>query len=117
MNRLWSFFGPKWQTLIQVADLAAEEVHARPVMGRLVAAVRLNDCLYVFDGRCPHAGQSLDGSEVTPDGIIECPRHGYRLSLDALPCPAGSLPVTHVPFRVRDGLVEIDREALVRTLR
>lgn len=107
---------PKWRSLIPVAGLASGKVQVRAIMGRLVAAVRIGDSIYVFDGRCPHAGVSLHGEEVKQDGIIECPKHSMRLSLDALPCSYHARLVRHVPFRVNDGMVEVNRDDLVRAL-
>jgi nitrite reductase/ring-hydroxylating ferredoxin subunit len=112
----WFFSLVKWLPLIKAADMVPGKVHVRVINGRQVAASRVNEHIYVFDGRCPHAGQSLDGGEVTRNGILECPRHSLRLSLNASPCAANSRPVTHVPFRVRDGMVEVNRELLARTL-
>jgi nitrite reductase/ring-hydroxylating ferredoxin subunit len=104
----------KWRRLIREADLVPGKVQVRKALWHLVGVVKVNGRVYVFDGSCPHAGRSLQGSEVTSRGIMECPGHGLRLSLGSQPCSVDAIPLTQLAFRVRNGVVEINRSALRR---
>jgi len=102
----------RWQGLVRVADLLPGKVLVRRVRGRLVGVADVRDSIYVFDGRCPHAGQSLHAAAVSDRGIVVCPRHGLKLALEEFPGRADGMPVAQLPFRVRDGVIEVDRGAL-----
>ena len=105
-------FPVKWRRLIRESDLIAGRVQVRKVQRDLVGVVKVHDQIYVFDGRCPHAGRSLHGCEVNSGGVMECPSHGLRLRADfsAMPGPR-AIPVTQLTFRLSDGIVEISRGA------
>lgn len=102
----------RWLGLVGAADLSPGRVLVRRVRGRLVGVAKVGDDIYVFDGRCPHAGTSLHGATVTDRGVVVCPRHGLRLALERPPCPATARPIARLPFRLRDGAIEVDRDAL-----
>lgn len=109
----------RWRGLIRARDLPSGKVLVRRVRGRLVGVANVGDNIYVFDGRCPHAGQSLHGVAVSDRGIVECPKHGLKLALGKSPCSANAsscsanaMPVAQLPFRVRDGVIEVNRAAL-----
>jgi nitrite reductase/ring-hydroxylating ferredoxin subunit len=102
----------RWRGLTRAKDLPPGEVLVRRVRGRLVGVADVGDNIYVFDGRCPHAGQSLHGAAVSDRGIVVCPKHGLTLALVDLPCSANAMPVARLPFRVRDGVIEVNRGAL-----
>jgi nitrite reductase/ring-hydroxylating ferredoxin subunit len=102
----------RWHWLMREADLAEGKIRERQVLGRLVGAVKVDGNIYVFDGRCPHAGRSLHDGEVSSSGIVECPGHGLRYSLTTQPCWANVMPLSHVAFRIHDGAIEIDLQAL-----
>jgi nitrite reductase/ring-hydroxylating ferredoxin subunit len=102
----------RWQGLVRVADLLPGRVLVRRVRGRLVGVADVGDNIYVFDGSCPHAGQSLRDAAVSDRGVVVCPKHGLKLALEELPCRADAMPVAQLPFRVRDGVIEVDRGAL-----
>lgn len=104
----------KWRRLARETDLMPGKVQVRKVLSHLVGVVKVDGQIYVFDGRCPHAGRSLQGGEVSSRGIMECPGHGLRLSLGSQPCPVNAIPITQLTFRVRNGVVEINRGALRR---
>lgn len=42
------------------------------------------------------------------------PAHGLQLALVPQPCSVSAIPLTPLTFRVRDGIVEVDRGALRR---
>lgn len=105
-------FRTKWRGLMRESNLVPGIVRVRKIRGRLVGAVNVGGRIYVFGGRCPHAGRSLDGSEANSQGIIVCPGHGFRYSLGFQPCSINAMPLTQLPFRVREGIIEVDRDAL-----
>jgi nitrite reductase/ring-hydroxylating ferredoxin subunit len=107
----------RWHDLVRVASLPPNRVLVRRVRGQLVGVAELGGQIHVFGGGCPHAGQSLQDTVPSADGTVECPRHGLKLALDESRCPAGSKPVVRLPFRVRDGVVEVDTGALRRNQR
>jgi nitrite reductase/ring-hydroxylating ferredoxin subunit len=107
-----AFLRSRWHGLIRVADLLPGKILVKRVRGQLVGVVGIGDNIYVFDGRCPHAGQSLHDTAVSDRGIVECPRHGLKLTLKEWPCPTDVMQLAQLPFRVRDGLIEVDRGGL-----
>ncbi|MFL6128786.1 MAG: Rieske (2Fe-2S) protein [Mycobacteriales bacterium] len=102
----------RWHGLVRAADLVPGRVVVRRVRGRLVGVATVGGRVRVFDGSCPHAGRSLHGAAVSDRGVVVCPRHGLKLTLEEAPCAAGARPVTPLPFRLRDGVVEVDRGAM-----
>ena len=55
---------------------------------------------WIFGRRCPHADQALDQAAISGT-CVQCPRHGYRFSLQdgsALGTPCASLPVYTVVY-------------------
>lgn len=110
-------FSVKWRRLIQESDLASSKVQVRKVFGYLVGVAKVGGRIYVFDGRCPHGGRSLQDIEVAPRGVLVCPGHGIKLSLSPQPCSAGAVPLAKLPFRVRNGVVEIDWRLLRKSRR
>src|ERR1700693_730412 len=99
-------FSLKWHRLLGESKVISGKVQVHKVLGRLVGITNVNGSVYVFDGRCPHAGRSLQDSVVTPGGTVVCSRHGLRLSLDPQLRSAGALPLTPYAFRICDGYVE-----------
>lgn len=110
MNHMVSIFAPQWRRLIRIADLSPGIVLVKRIRGLLIGAANDEDRIYVFEAICPHAGQSLEGLKVC-GGVVVCPRHGLTLGLARLPCSANARPVTHLPYRVRNGIVEVDLRA------
>ncbi|SRR6266568_6205637 len=109
---LGNVFPVKWRGLISENELAPNEVQVRKILGRLVGAAKINGRIYVFDGRCPHAGRSLQDSEVTPQGTLVCPGHGLKLALGPQPCSVNAVPLAQSSFRVRNGTVQVDWRSL-----
>jgi nitrite reductase/ring-hydroxylating ferredoxin subunit len=107
-------FSLKWHRLMGESEITPGKVQVHKVLGRLVGIANVNGRVYVFDGRCPHAGRSLQDSVVTPGGIVVCPRHGFRLPLYSQPRSADAMPLTRYSFRICKGYIEIDRQALLR---
>lgn len=107
-------FSLKWHRLAGESEVIPGKVQVHKVLGRLVGVTNIDGCVYVFDGRCPHAGRSLQDSVVTPGGTVVCSRHGFQLSLYPQSRPAGAIPLTRYTFRICDGYIEIDRQALLR---
>lgn len=107
-------FSLKWHRLIGESDVIPGKVQVRKVLGRLVGITNVDGSVHVFDGRCPHAGRSLQDSTVSPGGTVVCPKHGFRLSLYPEPCSVDALPLTRYGFRIFNGNIEIDRQGLLR---
>ena len=104
----------KWRSLIRESDIAPGKVEVRKVLGRIVGIAKIDGHIYVFDGKCPHAGRSLRNCEVSSRGIIVCPGHGFLLSLSRRAHPDNTIPLSQLAFRVRGGFLEINRDALRR---
>jgi nitrite reductase/ring-hydroxylating ferredoxin subunit/predicted HicB family RNase H-like nuclease len=111
-KKLVAFLGARWYALVRAADLPPGRVWVRKVGRQLVGVAASGDNVYVFDGRCPHAGQSLQDAEVCDSGVVICPRHALKLALKKVPCSAQARPIAQLPFRVRDGVIEVDRRNL-----
>jgi nitrite reductase/ring-hydroxylating ferredoxin subunit len=107
-------FSLKWHRLMGESEVIPGKVQVHKVLGRLVGITNVDGIVYVFDGRCPHAGRSLQDSVVTPSGTVVCSKHGIRLSLSPQSCPFGAMPLTRYAFRICNGYIEIDRQALLR---
>lgn len=107
-------FSLKWHRLIGERDVIPGQVEVRKVLGCLVGITNVDGSVYVFDGRCPHAGRSLQDSTVIPGGTVVCSKHGFRLSLYPEPCSVDALPLTRYVFRIFNGYIEIDRQGLLR---
>jgi nitrite reductase/ring-hydroxylating ferredoxin subunit len=110
-------FSLKWHRLIGESEVIPGRVQVHKVLGRLVGITNLNGNVYVFDGRCPHAGRSLQDSAVTPGGTVVCSKHGLRLSLYPQTCSDNAMLLTRYAFRICNGYIEIDRQALLRRYR
>lgn len=102
----------KWRMLIQESDLIPGKAEVRRIFGRLIGVAKINSQIYVFDGKCPHAGRSLQDSEVTRHGILVCPGHGIQFSLVPQPYSVNAMLLPQLPFRARDGVIEINRHFL-----
>lgn len=102
----------KWRTLIRESDLVPDKVEVRNAFGHLIGIVKINSRIYVFDGKCPHAGRSLQDSEVIQHEILVCPGHGLQFSLTPQPCSVNAMLLPQLAFRVRGSVVEINRDCL-----
>lgn len=107
-------FSLKWHRLIGESEVVPGKVQVHKVLGRLVGITNVDGSVHVFDGRCPHAGRSLQGSTVTPGGTVVCSKHGFPLSLYPEPCSVGAPPLARYVFRILNGYIEIDRQGLLR---
>jgi nitrite reductase/ring-hydroxylating ferredoxin subunit len=107
-------FSLKWHRLAGESEILPGKVQVHKVLGHLVGVANVNGRVYVFDGRCPHAGRSLQDSVVTPGGIVVCSRHGFGLPLYPQSRSADAMPLTRYAFRISNGYIEIDRQALMR---
>ena len=107
-------FPLKWYRLIRENEVIPGRVQIRKVFGRLVGVTNVNGGIYVFDGRCPHAGRSLQDSVAAPSGVVVCAAHGFRLSLHPQPSASNAIRLTRFSFRICDGYVEIDWQQLLR---
>jgi nitrite reductase/ring-hydroxylating ferredoxin subunit len=113
-RRAGNMLSLKWHRLMRESEIIPDQVQIRKVFGRLVGITNVNGCIYVFDGRCPHAGRSLQDSVAAPSGVVVCATHGFRLSLYPQPCAVKAIPLTRFAFRICNGYVELDRQSLLR---
>ena len=64
---------------------------------------RLLTCMANY---CPHRGYTFHGGTVR-DGVLMCPAHGYEFRLDTGQGLTTDEPLYKLPFRIRDGRVEV----------
>ena len=54
--------------------------------GKPLLLVNIKGQYFACDNECPHQGSPLAGG-IVKDGVISCPRHGYRFNLKTGDCP------------------------------
>ena len=71
------------------------------VDGKALLLVNIKGQYFACDNECPHQGSPLAGGTVK-DGVISCPRHGYRFNLKTGDCSdAPGLTLQVYPTEVR----------------
>jgi len=53
--------------------------------GREVLLVNIKGVIHACENECPHQGSPMS-SAIVKEGIISCPRHGFRFSLSDGEC-------------------------------
>jgi nitrite reductase/ring-hydroxylating ferredoxin subunit len=48
--------------------------------GREILLINIKGVIHACENECPHQGSPLTAA-IVKDGILSCPRHGYRFSL------------------------------------
>jgi nitrite reductase/ring-hydroxylating ferredoxin subunit len=107
-------FSLKWHRLMGESEVLPGKVQVRKALGRLIGVANINGSVHVFDARCPHLGRSLQGSVVTPSGTVICSSHGRELSFYPPSDSVDVMPLTRFAFRIYNGYIEVDRQALLR---
>jgi nitrite reductase (NADH) small subunit len=80
------------------------------VSGRDIILINVKGTISAVESECPHQGSSLNGA-IVKDGVISCPRHGYRFSLTDGRCaehPECVLATFPVQVSGDDILIECD---------
>ena len=76
--------------------------------GRNILLVNIKGEFYACDNECPHQGSPLAGG-IIKDGVISCPRHGYRFNLRTGDCAdAPALQLRVYPIEVRGDELFVD---------
>lgn len=84
-----------WTAVLRQDELPDGERRVVEVGGRSILLLSHVGQIYAVDNHCPHMGATLEGGEVTEDGIIVCPRHHSAFDLrtgdvkDWTPWPPG----------------------------
>ena len=79
------------------------------VSGQEILLVNVRGKIFAVENECPHQGSPMNAA-VVKDGVISCPRHGYRFNLDTGACsdhPEFTLKVYPVSIDGDDVLVEL----------
>lgn len=96
--------------VLDVADLAPEEVTRVAVDGRDLAIARDSDgSWHALDDLCTHGNVSLSDGDVE-DGGIECWKHGsvFDLTTGAPRSLPATQPVSVYPIKIEDSSVWVD---------
>ncbi len=78
------------------------------VGGKDILLINIKGQFFACDNECPHQGSPLAGG-IVKDGVISCPRHGYRFNLTTGVCadvPALTLKV--YPTEVKGDELYVD---------
>jgi phenylpropionate dioxygenase-like ring-hydroxylating dioxygenase large terminal subunit len=79
-----------WTPVLPVAEIGLAPIAVELAGESLVLFRHSADQFAAFLDRCPHRGAPLSRGQVTKDGCLECPYHGWRFAPDGA--------CTHVPF-------------------
>ena len=89
----------------EVPNFGKKEV---TLSGKSLLLVNIKGQFYACDNECPHQGSPLAGG-IVKDGVISCPRHGYRFNLKTGDCSdSPGLELKVYPTEVRDDELFVD---------
>jgi nitrite reductase/ring-hydroxylating ferredoxin subunit len=101
-----------FETGLTAADLAPNKAKRVKVNGLQVLVIKTDSGVHAYTPVCPHANGDLTYGAVF-DGVVECPLHGWRFSIQDGRCidEAGGGTLRTFPLEIRDGriFVEITR--------
>jgi nitrite reductase/ring-hydroxylating ferredoxin subunit len=87
---MFEMFPNFWTPVLPVAEIGSVPI-AVELAGESLVLFRSSSSQFVaFLDRCPHRGVPLSRGQVTEDGCLECPYHGWHFASDGA--------CTHVPF-------------------
>ena len=105
----WTAGPQEWTAVLDAGELAEGAIRGVSVEGRQVLLHRSQGTVHAMEDACSHAGGPLCEGEVVAPGVIACPWHGSRFSLEDGSVVRG--PATHpqprLMTRIRDGHVEV----------
>ncbi|MBW4462043.1 MAG: aromatic ring-hydroxylating dioxygenase subunit alpha [Nodosilinea sp. WJT8-NPBG4] len=87
---MFEMFPNFWTPVLPVVDIGPAPLAVELAGESLVLFRHSADQFAAFLDRCPHRGVPLSRGQVTEDGCLECPYHGWRFASDGA--------CTHVPF-------------------
>lgn len=76
----------QWVKLDKHQNMLIDSLELRSILqlnieGALVSFCKVNNEIYAFKDRCPHAGASLSEGGCNKYGIVSCPLHGYKFDV------------------------------------
>lgn len=97
-----------WQDALALDDLADGATRMTEIGGRGLILSRFGEKVSCFENACAHMGMAMDGGEIA-DGILTCPYHGFRYSLETGEClTAPEVQLQPVPVRVAGARIEVN---------
>lgn len=87
---MFEMFPNFWTPVLPVAEIGLAPLAVELAGESLVLFRSSADQFAAFLDHCPHRGAPLSRGQVTEDGCLECPYHGWRFASDGA--------CTHVPF-------------------
>ncbi|MFO1160368.1 MAG: aromatic ring-hydroxylating dioxygenase subunit alpha [Reyranellaceae bacterium] len=97
-------FAGVWTPLLPVRQIGRRPLLVVLAGESLVAFRGAGGEIGVLPDRCPHRGAALSLGQVTPEGWIECPFHGWQFDCTGRNC--------HVPFNPDAKLAQLSARAL-----
>lgn len=96
-----------WIHASGLEDIPEHDVKVMEVGGQPVLLSRFGDKVMCYQNACAHMGMPLDMGDVN-DGILTCPHHGFRYSLQSGEClTAPEVQLQAHAVRIRGNAVEI----------
>ncbi|WP_347277470.1 aromatic ring-hydroxylating dioxygenase subunit alpha [Pseudanabaena sp. FACHB-2040] len=112
---MFEMFPNFWTPVLPVAEIGLAPLAVELAGESLVLFRNSAEQFVAFLDRCPHRGAPLSRGQVTKDGCLECPYHGWRFAADGacVHVPFNSLTldqrsklsVVRLPIRVIAGMV------------
>ena len=97
-----------WREALALEDLADGATRMIEIAGRALILSRFAERVSCFENACAHMGMAMDGGEIA-DGILTCPYHGFRYSLETGEClTAPEVQLQPVPVRVAGARIEVN---------
>ncbi|NJM71839.1 MAG: aromatic ring-hydroxylating dioxygenase subunit alpha [Scytonema sp. RU_4_4] len=87
---MFEMFPNFWTPVLPIAEIGAEPIAVELAGESLVLFCDSGGQFSALFDRCPHRGAPLSRGQVTEDGCLECPYHGWRFATDGT--------CTRVPF-------------------
>ena len=93
----------------KISDVPNFGKKAVTVDGQEVLLINIKGEIFACENECPHQGSPLHAG-IVKDGMLSCPRHGYRFVLKTGECldnPGFTLKIFPVQLQGDDILVDI----------
>lgn len=106
-----------WTPVLPIAEIGAEPIAVELAGESLVLFCDFGGQFSALLDRCPHRGAPLSRGQVTEDGCIECPYHGWQFDIEGIctrvpfnpltPVQLSKLSVVSFPTKVIAGMLWI----------